>query len=268
MTDTNIPLENGNSPILAYDMSVTNVEDYLASVRQEENLLPNVIIASAKKPSASIPVKNSTKFERLQKISNEASDSDPRFVINGDALNYFKHMKAQLHSNIPQAQSQHNCALVNYCVNTFPKESDISSTENFLQNLRDDQWSELFASNPPDALEIASAGFSFRNLQQILHNLANLICEGKGSNIDEKTSTWLFAILLLLDDLFAIQESISYELQRIKRALDRYIPSMIDSLASGDTKSDKHMIERETAEMVISGHVLNLCIIRQHFKQC
>ncbi|GFE54893.1 survival of motor neuron interacting protein, putative [Babesia ovis] len=258
---------NGSVRMMASDVPLVRVEDYLASVREEEGLLPTVIFASARKCRTGNSGRTAAQFERLRKISVEAMESDTRFLLKNNELDFFKHMKARVGSSMRQAKSHHHCALLNYCYNLLPVEISRRLTGNFLPSLGDEQWVRIFSSEAPDVMSMARAGISFSTVQQILHYLANYICEDRGRNIHEQSSMWLFVILVLLDDLHAMQESVAYELQRLKRAFARHVPSMIDSLAIYDTDSEDDQVERERAEMAISGYVLNICIIRQHFKQ-
>ncbi|CDR94102.1 hypothetical protein, conserved [Babesia bigemina] len=244
-----------------------DVEEYLRSVREEEARLPEVVAVETTDTSRQSHGKTVEQFERLQKIAAESVENDCAFVMNNNELQFFKTMKDDVNAKMSHAESTEKCALAEYCTGILRSEGDAANVSSYLHNLQDAHWELLFRSPPPDVLKICERGVSFASVQEILHKLANFICGSKGKNIDEKSSRWLFSTLLILDDLHAVQESVSYELQRLKRALSRYIPTKMGDLNEYDPENDEDIAKRQIDEIIIAGHILNLCIIRQHFKQ-
>ncbi|ORM41727.1 uncharacterized protein BXIN_2799 [Babesia sp. Xinjiang] len=243
------------------------LDEYLARPKENDVLYDDIIIVPPRKPRPAGRGRTAAHFERLKKISMESMDTDPRFKIKEDELRYFKDMKDKLGKRIRQPSSEEKCALLKHCFYTLRGYSQAEPTTGVLENLGESERAKLFGSEPPEAIDLARAGISFATLHRLLHELANYMCDGKGKNIHESSSMWLFVILILLDDLHAIMESNSYELQRIKRALSRHVPAMIKDMTIYDTQDADDRLACEKAERAISGFISNIGIIRQHFNQ-
>ncbi|GBE60711.1 hypothetical protein BOVATA_022040 [Babesia ovata] len=244
-----------------------DVEEYLRSVREEEARLPEVVAVETTNTTGNSHGKTVEQFERLQKIATESVENDRTLVMSDNELQFFKAMKDDVNANMSHAESAERCALVEYCTGLLRSAGGAVKVSRSLHDLEEAQWEVLFRLPPPEVLEICEHGISFASVQEVLHKLANFICGGKGKNIDEKSSRWLFAVLLILDDLHAMQESVSYELQRLKRALSRYITTKMGDLNSYNPENEEDIAKRQRDEITITGHILNMCIIRQHFKQ-
>ncbi|GIX63304.1 uncharacterized protein BcabD6B2_27390 [Babesia caballi] len=243
------------------------VQEYLQRVREEEALLPDVVVAETRDAGVENDSKAPCQFERLRKIAAEAGETDSGFNIMDHELQFFQAMKEEVSSAMLHCETQDTCALLRHCAQFLGTEGNGRRERVLLQNVEDERWVELFRSPPPDAMATSVSGISFATVSELLHRLANFLCEGRGKNIDESSSKWLFSLLLLLDDLHAVQESVSYELQRIKRALGRHVPIAMENLPTCDPDAEEDLANRERGELAISGYILNICIIQQHFKQ-
>ncbi|KAK1939540.1 hypothetical protein X943_000877 [Babesia divergens] len=238
-----------------------DVEEYLRHVREEEAALPDVCVARSTSMPISSDGKTAKQFEHLKKIDDESLCLDSGYRLGENEMQYFRAMKSAVNAKMTQASSQEKCGLVNHCIELISDGTDESSR---LHKLDDACWHKIFASDPPDIVKLCTMGISFATVHEILYRLASFVCDSKGKNINEKSSNWLFTIFLVLDELHAMIESVSYELQRIKRALGRYLRAIRDNATNGQSGGAE---ASEQLQRDIASVTLNICIIQQHFNQ-
>ncbi|KAK1443712.1 hypothetical protein BgAZ_205880 [Babesia gibsoni] len=242
-----------------------DVEEYLRLVREEEASLPDVSLSAFPDIELSLDGKSAKKFERLIKLDDESLCLDSGFRFGSTEMNFFKAMKAEINSSLSQAGSQEKCGLSKYCIAVL-RRADPSISHSTLDDLDEKGFSTLFTSNPPKVTLLCQSGISFATVHTILHGFACYVCDGRGKNINEVSCKWLFTILLVLDELHAIVESICYELQRIKRAIARKLKALRESILDEHTENiastEYHRKQREIASLT-----LNVSIIQEYFNQ-
>ncbi|BAM40274.1 conserved hypothetical protein [Theileria orientalis strain Shintoku] len=232
-----------------------DVDTYLRQVKLENESIPDVVVAETKESDSdaanndgSIPEdsKATKQFNRLINIDAEYQKLDSGFELNDDELKYFQSVKKHIHylygiQNIREVSSIWNYAL------------DLAG-ESIPPSDKDAIWKNLLESPPAPIPDLCRGGVNYGCTEECLHAIADLICQFPGTEVPKDRSKWLFNILLILDELHAMSENVSYDLQRTRRALLRRCSIIESSDASEFAEELSHLRLLST-------------IISTHFKQ-
>ncbi|AFZ79488.1 hypothetical protein BEWA_023370 [Theileria equi strain WA] len=231
-------------------MDISDVVEYLKQVKLETEKLPDVVVADG--PGREDGTRNelqddgktAKQFNRLRHIDKEYERLDSGFRLTDAELEYFRALKKSVAAHGIQS-SLADSYLWKYASQFGDAEappeqepsSDLDVTSDDSSDVQLDEedaagqkeesesengvWNKMFQSNPPSVYELCKTGVHFGAIYECLHTIGDRICESPGQQIPEVLLKWLFVILLMLDDLHAMSESVSYELQRIRRAILR-----------------------------------------------
>ncbi|KAK2195552.1 Gemin2-Brr1 [Babesia duncani] len=228
-----------------------DVESYLAQVRLEEAALEKKIFcmqpSNKNEDTTSVECDGKTfkQFARLQKIDEECRQLDKDLYLTPEELTYFKTLKRHIAKMYHSSVAPEESGLLIYA------KSLASQVPNLDASDEENMWKHLFTNtSPPSIFTLCENGISFQTLQEAIHAIANCICENPNLPLPGEIIKWSFTLLVMLDELHAMSETVSYELQRIRRTMLRKFTALQDTDST------------EKAELQ-----LIICIIAQEFNQ-
>ncbi|UKK01976.2 hypothetical protein MACK_001329 [Theileria orientalis] len=229
-----------------------DVDAYLRQVKLENESIPDVVVAETKESnndavsndgSITEDSKATKQFNRLINIDEEYQKLDSGFELSDDELKYFQSVKKHVHYLYGIQNNREVSSIWNYALKISG--SSISPSD------KEAVWKSLLDSTPASIPDLCRGGVNYGCVEECLHVLADLICQFPGTPVPKERSKWLFNILLILDELHAMSENVSYDLQRIRRSLLRRC-SIIES--SDITEFAEELSHLRLLSTIISTH--------------
>ncbi|UKJ90487.1 hypothetical protein MACJ_001421 [Theileria orientalis] len=199
-----------------------DVEAYLRQVKLENDSIPDVVVAEIKESNNDFSSNDGSitedsratkQFNRLINIDEEYQKLDSGFELSYDELKYFQSLKKHIHYLYGIQNTREVSSIWNYALKISG--GSVSPSD------KDAIWKNLLDSTPASIPDLCRGGVNYGCTEECLHVLADLICQFPGTEVPKDRSKWLFNILLILDELHAMSENVSYDLQRIRRSLLR-----------------------------------------------